>query len=529
MRKRNYLYVIIVLLLGTGLLNSCDLLFNDDDGENPLFNDELHVSIYDYIIENEDDFSSFLSILEAGGLEKTLSAYNPHGNGYTLFIPDNEAIERYIDNQELYSSLDDILNDTEFAATFCRYHVLNMSVQSNDFPYGAFPQKTLTEDFLTVSFILEEDSSYYKINNQAAVTRPNIELSNGYIHYIGNVLQPVTYTTYEWLENFSNNDYTIFKAVIDMTAYDTLLDKNINEDTFSQNYTLLMEADSIFHKMGIYNIDNLVNYISPNASDYTDRNNPLNKFVAYHILVGDYFIDDFEGSSTLYNTVANVPLNIDGVGGLDVAINPGKQVFDTIVSNSDTTFVDFIGVLYDESNILTQTGSIHFIRQVMTLKNPNREKKSYRFYENSFINARRNDPGTYFVDDVDILEYMEWSGADLYYVKEDENIRAYQNDYLRIDGDFEISYEIEPLIPGNYRVYIRGEANSKRNAIVEVFVDGNKISGLLDFTKGGDSRNPWKDLYAGTVSFVEFESHVLEIKTLIPGMLQWDEVIFEPF
>ncbi len=523
MRLRSYLYIIAIL--GAVLLHSCELLFPDPD-ENPLFNDELQVSLYDYIVENQDQFSSFLSILEAGGLEKTLSAYNPHGNGYTLFMPDNEAIEQFIVEHPVYTSLDDILNDSEFASTFSRYHVLNMSVRSNNFPYGAFPQKTLSDNYLTVSFIISEDSSYYRINNQARVTFPNIELSNGYIHYIDEALQPVTFTTYEWLE--FTPGYSIFKAAIDMTAYDTLLAINSNEEDISRDYTLLLESDAVFENMGIASFDDLVEYVSPDAGDFTDRNNPLNKFVGYHILVGNYFIDDFEGNATLYNTVAQVPMNIDGTG-LDVAINPGKQVFDTIVNGGDTTIVDFVGIFYDASNLLTQTGSLHFIDQVLTVKTPKRDDKNYQFTENTFINERKNDPGTYFVDDVDKLEYMDWSGTDLYYQKSAEGIRAWGNDYLELVGDFEISYEIEPQIPGDYRVYIRGEANSKDNAVVEVFIDGRKISGLLDFTSGADSRNPYETKYAGSVSYTEYGTHVVTIKTLIPGKFLWDAVRFEPF
>ena len=55
-----------------------------------------------------------------------------------------------------------------------------MGINSNDFPFGALPAYTLSDDFLTVSFVIETDTSYYKINNQAPVIKPNIELSNGY-------------------------------------------------------------------------------------------------------------------------------------------------------------------------------------------------------------------------------------------------------------------------------------------------------------------------------------------------------------
>jgi hypothetical protein len=58
------------------------------------FEDMIDMTIYDYLVENSDDYSSFLAILEKAGIDKTLSAYNPNGIDYTLFLPDNSAAQR---------------------------------------------------------------------------------------------------------------------------------------------------------------------------------------------------------------------------------------------------------------------------------------------------------------------------------------------------------------------------------------------------------------------------------------------------
>ena len=55
------------------------------------FEDQEQMTIYDYIVAHEDIYSDFLRILEKGGIDKTLSAYNPNGVGYTLFLPDNQG------------------------------------------------------------------------------------------------------------------------------------------------------------------------------------------------------------------------------------------------------------------------------------------------------------------------------------------------------------------------------------------------------------------------------------------------------
>ena len=156
---KNIFYLLSLIVL-VAVLHSCN-----EKETIAGFEDASQYSIYDYMLENEEYFSDFLSILEAGGIDKTLSAYNPNGNGYTLFLPGNEAIETFIAGTDGISSLNDILDNPEFAAAFSRYHVINMAAHTQDFPFGAFPEPTLSKDFLTVSFIIKSDSSYYKINN----------------------------------------------------------------------------------------------------------------------------------------------------------------------------------------------------------------------------------------------------------------------------------------------------------------------------------------------------------------------------
>jgi uncharacterized surface protein with fasciclin (FAS1) repeats len=79
-------------------------------------------------VENEDTYSSFLSIIQKGGIDKALSAYNPNGIGYTLFLPDNAAIDNFIAESGQFSSLDDLLNNTDYLNEFCRYHVVNLGI-----------------------------------------------------------------------------------------------------------------------------------------------------------------------------------------------------------------------------------------------------------------------------------------------------------------------------------------------------------------------------------------------------------------
>jgi uncharacterized surface protein with fasciclin (FAS1) repeats len=519
MKRIVYILSLIAVVAG---FNSCK-----EPERIPGFEDAEQYSMYYYILDNKEEYSDFLSILEVGGLAKTLSAYNPNGNDYTLFLPSNKAIDNFIKNTEGISSINDILKNPAYAAAFARYHVVNMGVHTQDFPFGAFPEPTLSEDYLTVSFIIEPDTSYYKINNQAAVTFPNIEVSNGFIHLVETALEPITFTSYGWLQQ--NSGYSIFKGALELTGVKSMVDFNVKDFENITPVTLFVESDEVYKKSGINSVEDLAKYISPNNSNYTSITNPLFNYCTYHILTGGRYINDFEGAATNYTTLSEIPLNVNGLGN-DLLINKGKQIFDTIISGLDTTIVDYIGFLYDESNVTTQSGAIHLIDQIMTQKTPSRAIVTFEFWEEPVINEYRTEPGSYLIEDKESLLSIDWEGVDLIFTeKGDEQTSAWGNDYLEMNGDFRISYQIPRIVQGKYKVFLGAERFNTANALVEVYIDGKKVSSLIDLSQGGSANNPFQRIELGTVDFKRYESHKVEVIPLIPGRFLWDYIRFEPF
>jgi uncharacterized surface protein with fasciclin (FAS1) repeats len=402
-----------------------------------------------------------------------------------------------------------------------------MSINSNDFPFGALPSQTLSADYLTVSFVIETDTSYYKINNQAAVIKPNIELSNGLIHLIDNMLVPITFTTYDWLSQ--NPGYSIFKAAIDATGLQGMFDINTKDEVVKPRpFTLLIEHDSVFNQGGVQSLGDLESKISPDRTDYTDPANPLYNFILYHMITETHFLNDFVGVSTNYTTYSEIPLNINGAG-IDILVNKGKQVFDTTIYQGDTTYIDYIGVNYDFSNVLTQSGVIHFIDRIMTQQRPSRAIQTFEFYEEPVLNEFRMETGEYLIEDTSSLNTIHWKGADLTFVEAGDNIiSAYGGDYLFLDGDFTISYLIPKLVQGNYTVFLGADSYNPRNALIQVYIDGKAMGGLIDLATGGSSNSPFIRIELGTINFLKYDTHTVEIKSLIPGRFAWDYIRFEP-
>ena len=519
--KRSICYIFLFIIVA-GV--SC----TEDPPTTVNFKDTFQYTIYDYLEANTEDYSDFISILESGGVLKTLSAKNPYAEGYTLFLPNNKAVEAFISQNNQFSSLNDLLNDKAYVSALSRYHVLTKAIHSNEFPFGAFPDKTLSGDLLTVSFIIGSDSSYYKINNQSSVLKPNIEESNGYIHIIENVLEPVAYTSYEWLAN--KPEYSIFKEAVDLTGIRPLIDIDTKSaGQVSQTpVTMLVEPNEIFKKSGINTLNDLIDKISPDNTDYTNPSNPLHNFVGYHVLENNYYLDDFQDESSNYITNAEVPILINGLGN-DIAINKGKEILDTLVSGQDTTFIDYVGFLYDQSNVITKSGSIHFIDRMLKLENPSRERITLQFHEEPVINTLKSDIGTFRLDDYkqDITR-LTWTGDELFYVKEGSESKASNDDYIYADGDFTISYTIPPIVQGRYDLVVRANCYYRNNALIDVYMDGKKIGSTVDLTRGASATKPFTEKTVGNIIFNNYREHVIEIKSLIPGRFTWDYIRFNP-
>jgi len=490
------------------------------------FKDMQKYTIYDYLVVNEKDYSSFLAILKAGGLDKTLSGYNPNGIDYTLFVPDNKAVDDFIKGGQ-YASLDALLQDKAYCEALARYHVVNMGTTTNDFPFGAFSEPTLSGDFLNVNFILAKDTTYYKINNQAPVIKANIEVSNGYIHVISTMLIPITLNSYAWLKK--NPACSILTSAIEATGINKILDVDMKlKDQPLRPYTMLVETDAIYKKRNINSFADLAKAISPDRTDYTNIANPLNLFVAYHILNQSLFLNNLVGQATNYNTFADVPLNINGMG-LDIIINKGKEIFELKIANGDTTIIDYVGIYYDESNVVTQSGAIHFIDQILKPQVPSRAIVTFEFWEEQTLVEYRRKGGSFLIDNPKLMDYVTWSGAKLYYVKSNDNTEtAWSDDYMLIDGDFTITYQVPKIIQGKYNVILGADGFSSQNALVELSIDGNKQGGLIDMTKGGSASWPYVWFKVGAVDFKKYDSHSIQVKTLIPGKFIWDFIRFEP-
>jgi uncharacterized surface protein with fasciclin (FAS1) repeats len=525
---------IVLIFISALLLTRCDGFFGQDEPDVGFYDAEV-VSIAKYVLDSANMFTKFSRLLVETDLTDALDSYNPDGNNFTLFLPTDEAIDQFIVQSD-YANFEELLADRDYSNVLARYHIVLTELSVNDFPFGALPDTTASGDYLTIGMGFGTDpetneilfdSTVYRVNNEAPIIGPNIKMINGTIHVISRMLEPVVFNGYEWLK--SQEGFEIITEIFEITGLRDTMGLYVTGREgrlIENNYTLLIEHDSIYHKNNIYTSQELIDYIvkDPERIDYTSKNNPLYQFAAYHIMENRYFLDAMETSN--YNTFANYPVNIQS--GLDLLVNRGSKVYDTVLQGVDTLLIDYATILYTVSNVLMKNGAIHFVDQILELYLPKPSAVTFQFTnEEPMLNRIRNEVGEhYFYTDNDFTA-LKWEGVnEMIYVKSgDASEQANSKDYLSFNGDFRVYYSIPKVMAGNYRVIVRANSNSFQNATIQVFIDGKRIGSSFDLSSGG---NPYRWINAGKVSFTTTREHEVEIRALIPGLFHWDFIRFEP-
>ncbi|WP_026736304.1 fasciclin domain-containing protein [Fischerella sp. PCC 9605] len=125
------------------------------------------------------NFTTLSSALKTAGLADTLKGKGP----YTVFAPTDEAFAA-LPKETLNQLLQP--ENRETLARILRYHVVSGELTSNELKRGEL--KTLAER--PVNIQINPGTNQQIAVNDASVTQPNIQASNGVIHAINEVLIP---------------------------------------------------------------------------------------------------------------------------------------------------------------------------------------------------------------------------------------------------------------------------------------------------------------------------------------------------
>lgn len=348
MKKMKRLYWVLFILL-------CAACNDPYEGDTYIVFDTQPAATY--LSNRSEDFSEWINIMKYADL---YNAVNQATQLFTLFVPNNEAVRKFYTRKGV-SSIEEL--GTEYARNLVTFHIVQDTINQSTFieKEGALAKRTVSDDILNVSFGSAEVGggglqSVY-LNDEARVLEFANPVSNGYVYVLENALTPLTESVYARISE-SGRPYTILKAAMDATKVgeelDVIYDDVVNEwgQTTQQkrNYTLLAVSDDVFQEAGVNSLEDLVQLLGAD-NDYTNPENALYQYVAYHVLEGSYDLsslrsfDTSDATSKLWNT-----LNTGSV----VRISEEDKTF--YLNYRDEGRAVF---LEDYCNLLAKNGYIH--------------------------------------------------------------------------------------------------------------------------------------------------------------------------
>lgn len=476
-------------------------------------------TVTSYCENRPANFSIFSKIVKDAGYSQLLSVY---GN-YTCFIPTDSAFNVYFKEKGItYDSL-----TTTQKKEIVTNHIirgLSKTYLTRDFSEGALPAANMNSRYMVISYQLNSDgtNSIY-VNKTAKIIVPDVELHNGVVHVIDHVMVPSDESVGHLL--YTLPQYSLFAEALKLTHLaDSMLEsydmsyKNpytteyvnvlgYTMKTLHQKklgYTIFAEPDSVFKKAGINSLTDLIAYAekyygSEDVNDYTSRNNPLNKFISYHLLNRQ-----MSTNSLIYHGANTSP----------TAMDERYEYYETMLQyrlmeikagNRINTQKNGQCVTLNEeaSNISAANGYIHCLNQILVYdENIMRNdvlNKRIRFDAYSIAPELTNNnirwqiangpsytmPGNYCGD------YFKFNDATKFIMWASESWDDYQADEISLRGWYDFTVRMLPVPPGTWEIRL-GYSVRAWGGLAQLFVDG-KITGIpVDFvTKGTDPKIGW--------------------------------------
>ena len=278
-------------------------------------------TVADYMLNRSEKYSHMISLMERANLFGLLQTYGQ----YTLFLPDNDAVEKFVAEQDsiywatrdaekpintgITSPLVEELSDS-MANVLARMHLIeNRNYHTAEMGEGALGKWNFNDRALVISYKVVNERFYIMLNNSAAIIDADNQVENGIVHIIDRPIDPKFNTIVKQISE--HTFFGIFDQAIAATNFaenllqtvDFSYDYNSIKAVFSEKdyripkqryykFTAFIEPDEVFHANGIYNLDDLVVfaekwYGTEEKGNYKNPKNALYKFVAYHFVEGE--------------------------------------------------------------------------------------------------------------------------------------------------------------------------------------------------------------------------------------------------
>ena len=249
----NYMFVATLLVFQGCKPEFTEARFDD--------NDELQIMDY---IDKREDLSTYKELIDYVKMRNLLKT----AGTYTVFVPTNEAFVKLFarlsaDGDKVTKIKD---KSPEYWLNYFSYQLLNKKINTNTLEPGPLPTPTVLTNKYLIADIRESYSSI-KLNNISTIKESNIEVSNGYINIIDEVLRPPIETIYDTL--VKTGKYTVMLGIFEETG----MTRYLKDSTI----TLIVERDEVlqrenFNKNAIANLSNWASYhIIPDSGYFLNQ------------------------------------------------------------------------------------------------------------------------------------------------------------------------------------------------------------------------------------------------------------------
>ncbi len=474
------------LLLVVLLLNSCN--------EEPVLWDVKSTQqVISEFVAEDAEFSEFNGLLESTGLNSLLAVRGP----YTLFLPSNEQMNAFYAKKGVGSYTD---FTPEFQRQLVLNHIILAQIETGDIGLGAIREVNAIGDYIVSEF----DGADIILNKDSKIIKRDIRASNGVVHLIGTVMEPVSKSVYEVLAD--NPGYSIFTKGLEMTNLkDTLqiITFPFGNRIARTRYTVLAVADTTFQRFGINNVQDLIARYSTSPDSINYKSDGFYRYIEYHLMAETYYLSDL--TSKLYPILShdnNLTMTITD----DYKINP----------RDDGRYTSFY---IETSNIPGKNGTVHTITDLLPVFQPKPTTIVWETTDHFDLKQGDYYLKTYqrWFDGQNTFANIKWEGDYLlYYYKED--VVQENWDCLAMSGWWWIEVTTPKIMKGSYTM------------------SGNIWSGQIDYAVYVDgvntalvkSSDPSNTTSWGEFDWKETTTHKVKIVATSPGLLFWDTIIFTP-
>ncbi|MDR2804971.1 MAG: DUF5108 domain-containing protein [Dysgonamonadaceae bacterium] len=526
-----------------------------------------------YLETRTDDFSEWIALLKFADL---FNAVNQATQSFTVFVPDNEAVLAFYKRKGV-SSIEEL--GKEYAYNLACYHIIGDSISLDEFIAGGkLDKRTLSDDYLTVTF--DENSSEgggfnsIYINKEARVTETAIQVSNGFVYVLNAVLSPLIETAYERISEAGA--YGIFKEALDVTAwgdslniiYDVIKQPNGSTLTRKRDYTVLAVSDEVFRNAGIASLTDLVAKLGAD-NDYHNPENELFRYVAYHIIKGNYSIYDlykFEngGKKRLWGTMADAVMEISQeddnliyinyAGGSEIVAQFVEDVSDVQAKNGVLHRIDgYLPIWESEIPVIVYFDFCNYPEIASYIKSNGTEGQTYQT-ETSSTEYRTEITSlpcyTVEIGPTGPATLESYNYVDYFTVKASSNwTKCLNKDQLILNIGYmgSISMQTPALIKGKYKAtlyfcyattmdFIRTQTSGSNGGQMQFSFDGeNKITASPYTTVSANTLDLYNVVLYDELEFEKTASHTFKIVVMDPTAssqskfrIQLDYLLFEP-